>query len=46
MEATSVVAYGFGIQGLFWLALIIIFIYLIYRRIQIKKHEDFDDRDN
>jgi len=46
MEATSAVAYGFGVQGLLWFAVIIILVFLIYRRIQIKKHEDFEDRDN
>ena len=35
-----------SIQGLFILACIIILIYLIYKRIEEKKSEDFEDRDN
>ena len=31
---------------LFWVAIAIILIYLIVRRIEIKKIENFEDRDN
>ncbi|EPR71569.1 hypothetical protein ADICYQ_0237 [Cyclobacterium qasimii M12-11B] len=36
----------FSIQGLFWGTCLIILIYLIFRRISIKKTEDFEDRNN
>lgn len=36
----------FGIYGLFWLAVIVIIIYLIIRRVKLKKQEDFEKRDN
>lgn len=35
-----------GIQVLVWAAVLIILIYLVIRRIEIKKREDFEDRDN
>ncbi|AEL28460.1 hypothetical protein Cycma_4775 [Cyclobacterium marinum DSM 745] len=35
-----------GIQSFFWVVFLIIFIYLIFRRINIKEREDFEDRDN
>ncbi|MGB5362636.1 MAG: hypothetical protein WBN17_04960 [Aureibaculum sp.] len=35
-----------GIQVLIWVAIVIILIYLVVRRIEIKKREDFEDRDN
>jgi len=35
-----------GIQVLIWAAIVIILIYLVVRRIEIKKREDFEDRDN
>lgn len=34
------------IHALIWGGAFLIIIYLIYRRIQIKKTEDFEDRDN
>jgi hypothetical protein len=40
------IKYGFGLEGVFWGGLLIILIYLIFRRIKIKKTEDFEDRDN
>ncbi len=35
-----------GIEILIWAAVLIILIYLVIRRIEIKKREDFEDRDN
>ncbi|MDH5413755.1 MAG: hypothetical protein OEW87_06430 [Flavobacteriaceae bacterium] len=35
-----------GIQVLVWAVIVIILIYLVIRRIEIKKREDFEDRDN
>lgn len=35
-----------GIEGLVFLAIIIVIIFLIYRRIQIRKSENFEKRDN
>lgn len=35
-----------GLEGLFALVCIIIIIFLIFRRIEIKKKENFEDRDN
>jgi len=35
-----------GLQGLFVLVCLIIIIFLIFRRIEIKKREKFEDRDN
>ena len=35
-----------GIEILIWAAVLIILIYLVVRRIEIKKREDFEDRDN
>jgi hypothetical protein len=35
-----------SIQILIWAAVLIILIYLVIRRIEIKKREDFEDRDN
>jgi hypothetical protein len=35
-----------GLEGLFFLACLGILIYLIFRRIEIKKKETFEDRDN
>lgn len=35
-----------GFQVLIWAAVLIILIYLMVRRIEIKKREDFEDRDN
>lgn len=46
---TDIFELGFGLfrlKGAFYLICFLILIYLIYRRIQIKKREDFDDRDN
>jgi hypothetical protein len=40
------IKYDFGLEGVFWGGLLIILIYLIFRRIKIKKIEDFEDRDN
>ena len=37
---------GLGFYILIWPALLVILIYLIIRRIRIKKTEDFEDRDN
>ena len=31
---------------LFWIAIAVILIYLVLRRLEIKKTEDFEDRDN
>jgi len=36
----------FSLYGLFWGGILIILIYLIFRRIDRKKKEDFEDRDN
>jgi hypothetical protein len=36
----------FIVQGLFWIFLLVVLIYLIFRRVDIKKREDFEDRDN
>ena len=35
-----------SIEILIWAAVLIILIYLVVRRIEIKKREDFEDRDN
>lgn len=35
-----------GLQALIWGGVLLILIYLIFRRIRIKKTETFDDRDN
>jgi len=35
-----------GTEGLFFIAAIIITIFVIFRRIKIKKQETFEDRDN
>jgi len=35
-----------SLNGLFWIGCMIILVYLVHRRIQIKKTEDFEDRDN
>ena len=35
-----------SIQILIWAAVLIILIYLVIRRIEIKKRENFEDRDN
>jgi hypothetical protein len=35
-----------SIQILVWAAVLIILIYLVIRRIEIKKREDFEDREN
>lgn len=42
----GITALFLGIQGLVWLALAVILIFLIVRRIKIKKKEDFEKRDN
>jgi hypothetical protein len=34
------------LEGLFFMACLVILIYLIFRRVRIKKEEDFEDRDN
>ena len=44
MDFDSIV--NIGIQVLIWAAIVIILIYLVVRRIEIKKREDFEDRDN
>ncbi|WP_262485621.1 hypothetical protein [Crocinitomix algicola] len=36
----------FGIHGIIWGVGLILIIYLIFRRIRIKKEEDFEERDN
>ena len=36
----------FSLHGLFWGSCLIILVYLIFRRIRIKKTEDFEKRDN
>jgi len=41
METMSILFYA-----LFWIAIAIILIYLIIRRIQIKEKENFEERDN
>lgn len=38
--------WGFIITILFWGAVAGLLVYLIVRRIRIKKEEDFEDRDN
>ena len=43
MEPFSLIAM---LNGLFWIAGFFILIYLIFKRIEDKKKEDFDDRDN
>ena len=35
-----------GVQGFFLLGAIVILIWLIFRRIRLKKEEDFEKRDN
>lgn len=35
-----------GMEGLFFVIVIILLIYLIIRRINIRETEDFEDRDN
>lgn len=44
MDGISWMVFLLGPIGI--LALVIIFIYLIARRMEIKKQEDFEDRDN
>lgn len=41
--ATAIVL---GVQALIWLAIIISLVYLIFRRIEVRKTEDFEHRDN
>lgn len=36
----------FSIHGLFWGGCLIILVYLIFRRIRIKKTENFGDKNN
>ncbi len=36
----------FGAFALYWIGFLALFIYLVVRRIKIKKTEKFDDRDN
>ena len=36
----------FGIHAVFWGACLVALVYLIFRRIRIKKEETFEDRDN
>jgi hypothetical protein len=36
----------FSAQGLIWGICLVILIYLIFRRIKIKKNEDFEERNN
>lgn len=43
MEAATVILL---LQGVFWTTCVILIIYLIFRRIRIKKSENFEDRDN
>ena len=39
-------AFAIGFQILAWVVIIVAFIYLIARRINIKETEDFEKRDN
>jgi preprotein translocase subunit Sss1 len=41
MVSTVLVGYG-----LFWLGILGVIVYLIFRRIRIKKEENFEKRDN
>ena len=36
----------FSVHGVFWGACLVIIIILIFRRLRIKKTEDFEDRSN
>jgi len=44
MEVSAVII--LGIYGLGFLIVIALLIYLVFRRIEIKKKEDFEDREN
>ncbi len=39
-------ANGLGIHILIWAIFAVIIMYLIFRRLRIKKEEDFENRDN
>ncbi|MDP4665979.1 MAG: hypothetical protein NWS37_07050 [Flavobacteriaceae bacterium] len=41
-----IVFFLLSIEGLFLVACVVILIYLIFRRIDVKKTEDFEDRNN
>lgn len=36
----------FSLQGLIWVGVLIILVYLIFRRIRLQKNENFEDRTN
>jgi len=45
MEDTVALTF-FGIHALIWVTILAILVYLIFRRVRIKKEETFENRDN
>lgn len=44
MEAFSAIV--IGMQALIWISIFVILVLLIFRRVELKKKEDFEKRDN
>jgi len=46
MDSSDIVYFILSVEGLFFGSCFLILIYLVLRRIEMKKKEDFEDRDN
>ena len=46
MDSSDIIYFIISIEGLFFGSCFLILIYLVFRRIDMKKKEDFEERDN